>query len=160
MKLDVGCGADSHGEVNLDLFKENSPHNRGLPVDLVKAVNFVVGDINHLPFKAGVFSETCCYQVLEHEGVNPKQALSELIRVTSGHVDITVPHYTLVFLQKYFFPQHCHTNILTNHFFHKQLKCYVHTVKAIKWRFLPSRWGRLPVYAPNDMHVTVETVAV
>lgn len=155
MILDVGCGNDSSGDVNLDLFKKNSPHNSGRSVDLSKTKNFVIGDVNHLPFKERAFAESICNQVLEHKGVRPKIALAELLRVTRNKVTITVPHYTQVFLQKYFFPQHCHVNVMTKSFFHNELKMFPHEVRNIKWRFIPTRWGKLPIYAPNGLQITV-----
>ncbi len=156
MILDVGCGSKSLGDVNVDLFKNNSPHNSGRSVDLFNTKNFVIADVNHLPFKNKVFSKSVCNQVLEHKGVNPALAIAELIRVTVEEVDIAMPHYSQVFLEKYLFPIHCHTNVLTPRFFHLLLKNYPHKVEAIKWRFTPTRWGRLPIYAPNDMKVGIK----
>jgi len=86
--LDVGCGSGvSYGfkphfkaDVFLDVEKPSSP----IP-------NFVVGDVQHLPFKTGSFKEVYCNHVLEHVE-NPFQALKELIRVANGTVTVKVPH--------------------------------------------------------------------
>jgi len=63
LTLDVGCGPNPRGDVNIDLenvgkfFKERL--NRRIE-------NFVVADACHLPFRGEVFSQVVVVDVLEH----------------------------------------------------------------------------------------------
>ena len=58
MMLDVGCGHNARGDVNVDLFPRATDHRSkdqskcvDLDLDLVKINNFIVAEASHLPFK-------------------------------------------------------------------------------------------------------------
>jgi len=51
----------------------------------------VVGDVEHLPFKNGSFSNVYARHVLEHTN-NPYRAFDELLRVASKFLVVSVPH--------------------------------------------------------------------
>lgn len=75
--LDVGCGANPRGDVNLDLSKT-------FPIDLIADL-----DAN-LPFRDDSFDKAIAFHVLEHLKY-PCHALLELVRV-ARLVEIRVPH--------------------------------------------------------------------
>jgi len=79
IRLDVGCGSQPRGDVNLDLFFGLSPHHRN-PIHPKEIPNFVLGDAQHLPFKGGAFTAVVADNVLEHLE-RPYEALGEFIRV-------------------------------------------------------------------------------
>ncbi|MEM3828413.1 MAG: methyltransferase domain-containing protein [Conexivisphaerales archaeon] len=79
MNLDVGCGNRKLGDINVDIDKKYRPD--------------VVCDIHYLPFKENVFERVYCYHVLEHYGIKPEKAISELLRVSKKWVEIQVPHW-------------------------------------------------------------------
>lgn len=96
--LDVGCG---DGTYEL-LLKGEYGYLVGLDIeldDLRRAtsnvrcrqnVEFILADINHLPFRDLSVHVVLCSEVLEHL-VDPPRALSELSRISCGSVLLTVP---------------------------------------------------------------------
>lgn len=89
--LDVGCGRDPRGDVNIDIYRpaEMNPHTEKPPIRYVP--NFILADAHYLPFRAKVFDRVLCYEVLEHLR-NPWKALKEMVRVCREEVEITTPH--------------------------------------------------------------------
>lgn len=85
--LNAGCGAETWGDVRVDIERNVSTLFQGQ-----SSVN-VIADVQFLPFRNQSFSETKCFHVLEHVD-NPKLALSELRRV-SEKVVIRVPIWHL-----------------------------------------------------------------
>lgn len=86
--LDVGCGNNPRGDVNLDCF----PDRREQCVirwNPKKVKNFILADCENLPFQDGVFRRIFAIHVLEHLK-NPHQALKEWKRV-GKIIDIRVP---------------------------------------------------------------------
>jgi len=53
--------------------------------------SFLLGSIYELPFPDGSFSLVVCADLLEHLD-DPGRAVAELVRVSSGHVIVTVPY--------------------------------------------------------------------
>lgn len=76
MHLDVGSNCKYSADVNVDI-------DGSLPVG-------GVSDLEHLPFKAGVFDVVTCFHTLEHVA-NPQLALGELVRVSRKVVHVKVP---------------------------------------------------------------------
>ncbi|MDH5439029.1 MAG: class I SAM-dependent methyltransferase [Candidatus Bathyarchaeota archaeon] len=91
MKVDVGCGAYPTGNVNVDLFRGDTPH-AGNPITPKVIPNFVRADAHHLPFRDAAFTEANCSHIIEHEGVDPDKVLTEILRVTEGVITLVVPH--------------------------------------------------------------------
>ena len=82
MNLDVGCGDDPRGDVNVDLFVGQTPHiRRAHVIDAKKIPNFVRADALHLPFREGVFETVFCCDLIEHFE-NPTECFKELWRVS------------------------------------------------------------------------------
>jgi ubiquinone/menaquinone biosynthesis C-methylase UbiE len=94
--LDVGCGHDYHGNVNVDLFIKATQHRDSgsgdFALDHHKIPNLVNADAHHLPFKDDTFDLVRSNDLLEHLD-NPFQALSEICRVAKSKIIISVPHF-------------------------------------------------------------------
>jgi len=88
MILDVGCGADPKGDVNVDRFLEDRTQcfKAWFPWE---TKNFVFADAEYLPFKDKAFSLLLARHLIEHLE-NPLQALKEWSRVAE-EVKITTP---------------------------------------------------------------------
>lgn len=81
MILDVGCGSDPKGDINIDI-----KNHKNLMLDRI----FVLADAHNIPFKDKVFSVTVAFHVIEHLK-NPLKALKEMARVTEGKVILRTP---------------------------------------------------------------------
>lgn len=92
MILDVGCGTQPKGDVNVDLFLGFTGHRQPPTViDPHKIVNFVKADALHLPFRDGGFHTVYSSHTIEHVS-NPVQFLRECIRVAKRKVVLKLPH--------------------------------------------------------------------
>ena len=91
MNLDVGCGDDPRGDVNVDLFIGQTPHiRRPHKIDAKRIPNFVRADAEHLPFREDVFETVFCCDVIEHFE-EPDRCFRELWRVSSKTIIVWVP---------------------------------------------------------------------
>jgi len=90
MILDVGCGNQPHGDVNLDLYPHANIH-RNIELNPKNIQNFIIGDARNLPFKSNTFSLVYCSHTLEHFN-QPLKVLKELIRVSNKEIIIKIPH--------------------------------------------------------------------
>ena len=56
--LDVGCGSFPSGNVNCDLYIKDVGHRwqDGTEINYKRIGNFVLCDVQHLPFRANIFS--------------------------------------------------------------------------------------------------------
>ena len=96
--LDVGCGANPMGDVNIDLFIGHTEH-RSNPLIPGEVQNFIQCDACKLPFNDNSFDIVFSKDTLEHVGRKPQKtnpapykALKEMIRVSSRIIEIFVPH--------------------------------------------------------------------
>ncbi|MDH5635037.1 MAG: class I SAM-dependent methyltransferase [Candidatus Bathyarchaeota archaeon] len=96
--LDVGCGANPVGDVNVDLYVGKSEHRAGLLIQS-ETPNFVLCAAEHLPFKGNTFEKVFSKDTLEHVGTKPQKtnpapylAFKEMVRVSKRTVEIFVPH--------------------------------------------------------------------
>lgn len=82
--LNIGCGANATGDVNLDLYVEDTENHRNsaefLKLNVRAIQNFVRGDAQYLPFKDNAFEVVFSAQVIEHVK-NPFLMLREMARV-------------------------------------------------------------------------------
>ena len=87
--LNIGCGATTKGDVNIDLYPEDRTQcmHRWNPK---QTPNFVLADAQNLPFKDKCFLNIYCSHVLEHIP-NPFAALNEMKRVSTQRTLIFVP---------------------------------------------------------------------
>lgn len=94
--LDVGCGSNPKGTVNVDFFREGfNPQTGDQKIgDFMKAKNienFVIGDAMHLPFKEDTFDVVFSTHAIEHV-TNPLGMLREMSRVCKGKLIVRCPH--------------------------------------------------------------------
>lgn len=160
MKLDIGCGNNPIGDVNLDVSIDRSLHRDNAIIEIKKVPNFIKGDINFLPFRDNAFTEIFCYHVIEHRGVNPNRAIEEMIRVAIKRVDIKLPPTLILYIQK-LFHLHDHHNVLTTAYFHCILQKFAHIVE-VRRGLVRTNWGgklltcvSLPIYIPLELRVTI-----
>jgi hypothetical protein len=95
--VDVGCGHRPHGDVNVDLFPEPTPHrcvdqriNDDVALHVHEIPNFIKADAGHLPFRDNAFKSSYSWHLIEHL-VDPEAFLRELMRV-SGEVEVRCPN--------------------------------------------------------------------
>ncbi len=97
--LDAGCGEGINAELLLKLlpqarivlFDASSDALDYAKTICTERCSFKSGSIEKMPFRNGEFEFVLCTEVLEHLH-NPDVAVSELIRVSSKYVLISVPH--------------------------------------------------------------------
>jgi len=96
--LDVGCGANPMGDVNVDLFIGHTEH-RAEPLIPEEIPNFICCDARKLPFRDNSFDIVFSKDTLEHVGRKPQKtnpgpykALKEMIRVAFRKIEVFVPH--------------------------------------------------------------------
>jgi len=90
LNLDVGCGNNPRGDINVDVFKHYSP-------EIIYRKNILINvDIQcdgcYLPFRNNVFNNVTAYRVLEHTE-KPLQMLNELLRVAKNRVIVYIPYF-------------------------------------------------------------------
>lgn len=92
ISLEVGCGERPKGNVNVDLFIEETTQRflgRALKPKLIP--NFIKASIDYLPFPDNTFETVFGFHVIEHTD-DPMHSLRELIRVSSRNVIVKTPH--------------------------------------------------------------------
>jgi len=99
-RLDVGCGANPTGDVNVDLYVGFSPHTGDQldpatfqKINPSEISNFVRAEGCHLPFRHDAFEEVYSSHLIEHIR-SPLGFLRELVRVTKpmGTLHVRCPH--------------------------------------------------------------------
>lgn len=97
MILDVGCGSNPSGDVNVDQVRKGgyNPQEgdqlKGEFFDPKKIPNYVIAEASHLPFKKGAFNVAYSSHTIEHLR-NPEAFLKEMTRVSDRKVIIRYPH--------------------------------------------------------------------
>ena len=100
MKLDVGCGHQPKGIVNVDLFVEATNHRsddqrecNDSPLNPKTIPNLIRADAQSLPFRDNVFDDAVSCHVIEHVP-NPTRMLREMLRVVKpgGSIQVVCPH--------------------------------------------------------------------
>jgi SAM-dependent methyltransferase len=126
--LDVGCGHQPKGDVNVDLHPEPTAHRAAdqrvcndVKLDLKNTPNFVKADALHLPFPNACFDSVQSNHFLEH-APDPEVALSEMLRVSARWVEIHVPHPDLK--GAYGPEKPLHRNKITRIWFEERLRGY------------------------------------
>ena len=90
--LDVGCGQNPKGDINVDLYPNVTIHRGDLSkINMKLTPNFIRCDCLNLPFPNSCFETVICSHVVEHLDT-PIQLLKELIRVSNHYVEIVCPH--------------------------------------------------------------------
>lgn len=95
--LDVGCGHQPKGEVNVDLYRKATAHRSAdqrvcddVALDARSISNFVVADALHLPFADGSFEAVFSSHLIEHV-LDAEGFVRELVRVSAGEVRVCCP---------------------------------------------------------------------
>jgi len=92
MRLDVGCGCSPTGDVNCDLYPDETSQRKNCgAINIKNTRNFVRCDALHLPFKSKSFREVYSFQVIEHVH-DPIRFLKECIRVAQRKVEVWTCH--------------------------------------------------------------------
>ena len=95
--LDVGCGTNPQGDVNIDVSIERTPYRKAegysSEIQPQKIKNFILADAEHLPLRSNTFNEVLCDSTLEHLK-SPYRCLRESYRVcrSNGLITITTEH--------------------------------------------------------------------
>jgi len=96
--LDVGCGHQPKGDVNVDLFPGPTAHRSAdqriyddVALDIRSIPNFVQADACHLPFVDGAVDEVFSSHVIEHVD-EPELMLSEIVRVAYRKIELYCPN--------------------------------------------------------------------
>lgn len=93
VSLDIGCGKNYEGDINLDRYIEDPDHFQRMrdgTIDPRRIPNFILADAYHLPFRDEAFDEAVLNHVIEHL-LEPSIALREVKRVTKHRVRIKIP---------------------------------------------------------------------
>ena len=97
MILDVGCGTDPHGDVNIDLFSGECYEDAARVIPLKsRAPNPVIASAEWIPFRGAMFSLAVSYEVLEHVD-SPVRMIREMMRC-ARRIMLTTPN--AMFLNK------------------------------------------------------------
>lgn len=88
MILDVGCGDNPKGDINLDIKLYSDEIVRG---KVVRTRADIIGDVNNLPFRDNSFDKVICHHLIEHLD-KYIHAILGLIKVSRREVEIRVPH--------------------------------------------------------------------
>jgi ubiquinone/menaquinone biosynthesis C-methylase UbiE len=94
MILDIGCGADFKGDVNVDLYLEPTIHRPILHKGNLTAKeipNLIKADAQYLPFTDNSFDLVYSHHLIEHLS-NPILFIKECIRVSKREILIICPH--------------------------------------------------------------------
>ena len=143
--LDVGCGYDFKGDVNVDLFFSKKIMHRQIEQKsylafkksffVEKIPNLVCADSNFLPFRKNVFEIVYCHHLLEHKGVFLIATTKELLRVCKRKLVITVPSQ---FSDSKYSQKHSsflHDKIFTANTFHLLFRNFDRKVKYQRFNF-------------------------
>lgn len=119
--LDVGCGAQPKGDVNIDLhvgytLQGGDQRKVGIFIDPKRIPNFIRADAQYLPFKDRSFEKVISHHVIEHVE-EPFKMLSEMSRVTNCRIEIVCPHWLGIVAKM---PSHLH--YFDGTWFHKALR--------------------------------------
>jgi SAM-dependent methyltransferase len=123
--LDVGCGHEPKGDVNVDLFPEATSHRsldqrkcEDKALDVKRIPNFLRADACHLPFRDRAFSKVYSGHTIEHVP-DPEAMIEEVLRVSEDSVEIVCPHALCPWGSVESKP--LHINALTSEWFHSVL---------------------------------------
>ena len=91
--LDVGCGDNPKGTVNVDLYVKETFHRgkTGSALHVKNIPNFVKADALHLPFGDNSFETVISSHLIEHLD-EPIALIREVLRVSKERVIMFCPH--------------------------------------------------------------------
>lgn len=123
--LDVGCGLNPRGDVNLDLYLDSRHRMNGVDMNPEEIPNFVQGDaLDMHMFTDRQFDTVKCFHLIEHfPAPQCWDLLKELWRVTDNRLLIVCPHRYWIK-----FPR---LKRSTNHLSHYDAKVFKRAIPAI-----------------------------
>ena len=151
LTLDVGCGDNPQGNVNIDHRMEENIELDPYRVRYVnvKAIpNFIRCDALHLPFQDKAFDKTFCFHVIEPVP-DPYKLVTELKRVTKQSLEIRCPHRFSKHAKNPF-----HRHYFTRKWFERLFFSYKLHAKTSFWSPLGGYIGLIRL--PHEIRVTVE----
>jgi len=174
MILDVGCGWNPKGNVNVDLFLHRSIPERSYEqkiyfeykkrLDRIQEIeNFICCDVHFLPFRKNSFDRVICNHLLEHCGVRLIEACDELLRVTKRELFLSVPSQFSTFSR--FGGSELHDKALTKDCFRKMFRNFRTEINYARWNwrfvlfpFKPLRFitARIPDIFPCPIPTEIE----
>lgn len=89
--LDVGCGSNPKGHVNVDVSLEYLQREDNKKFRSIKIRNFFLADAHYLPFRDNSFDMVYSSHVLEH-CTHPINVLKEFRRVSKQIVYVEIPY--------------------------------------------------------------------
>lgn len=140
--LDVGCGNNPRGHINVDVFTDASFHRSSdwRPID-TSGIVFIKASGEYLPFKNNVFDMVFSSNVMEHVK-HPLRFLRECYRVCKAIVKVIVPHrFARVSLKLH--QGRAHINFFNVTYFRKLLRGYAYDVEC---SFEPKPHKMLPLF--------------
>lgn len=165
LTLDVGCGHNPQGHVNVDLYTKATIHRGGdaskdCDLQVRNIPNFVKADATHLPFRSNVFDEVYSHHAIEHVP-KPFIMLKEMVRVSSDKIFITCPHRYVGDHKS----QPGHINHFNEGWFEfaiSKLGVRRHKITLSQWRCFPRALARasaagLPlIRLPAEIEITIQ----
>jgi ubiquinone/menaquinone biosynthesis C-methylase UbiE len=155
--LDIGCGHQSRGDVNVDLYPGSTQHRideagNPLVLNLKLIPNFVRADAQFLPFKDECFSTVRSSHVIEHVA-HPMLMLKEMLRVSNLEVVAICPHRYGVNAK-----QPKHINFFNLKWFHKAFSTFknVYAIETSTTQFRYFPHVLFPLFQlPSEIKVVV-----
>jgi len=156
--LDVGCGDNPKGNINVDICIGWSPQT-GNQKDKLAFINprmiknFVLASGEFLPFQSDCFERVVSFEVIEHAN-NPMQFLHELIRVSKSEIVVSTPHRYSISAKMPF-----HKHFFTRSWFVQACKKENVKIKSVKITYTyPFDFGivKLPLARIHRMFFTIK----
>ncbi len=88
--LDVGCGHIPKGDINVDLYYDDTPHMK-MKINPKNIKNFIISSGLYLPIRDKIFNVVYSSHVLEHIEI-PPFFIIEQKRVSKKYVIIKIPN--------------------------------------------------------------------
>lgn len=88
--MDIGCGSNYRGTVNIDRYTDPNPHTTQI-MKPREIPNFIIADAGRLPIRSHSIKVIHCAHTLEHLE-DPLQALREIARIMTGVAVLRVPN--------------------------------------------------------------------
>jgi ubiquinone/menaquinone biosynthesis C-methylase UbiE len=158
MILDIGCGHDPKGDINLDLYPNATKHRSldqrredDYPLNTKAIKNFIVADACYLPFNKNSFDTAYSKDTIEHLK-NPMLMIKEMKRISKDQIIVICPtRWTDKIEKRKGYHKTMHQHKFNKTWFQKIaefLGLKIIRCKYTEWRHFPHMllpWIRLPI---------------